>query len=262
MTKIKLILTITLLSLLFTIQSALADNAGKLYLTISTPELPAGEERIVEVWVEDVSLVYGIDVQLSFNPDTLAIIDMDDKQEGIQLNPSNFFSPKEGHFFFLKNEVDIENGIINYVVTLVNPAVPVQGNGLIVQIPVKAKIDGPITMHLEKGQFGTKEGLTLDPILDESIIQVKTASNPPVQSGTQLNLDGKTSTINNSPPQPEQLIETGSLNSADNNHVTQNSWFWISVLGLITFTVILAGGASILVGIGLWFSYKPKTRTP
>jgi hypothetical protein len=167
--------------------SAPAQAAGKpqLLLSAKRDHLKVGQETTVEVLVKNAPSIYGADIQVDFDPQVLEVIDVDNKQAGVQIEPGNFIEAKKS--FILTHQVGNETGTINYALTLLNPAPAVQGDGKLALITFRAKAEGQTTLSIKKGMFGTKTGETVAPELVNTQIFVdskKENSDPPAAGET------------------------------------------------------------------------------
>jgi hypothetical protein len=152
---------------------AAAHAAGQpqLQLTANKSQVKVGQQVIVEVRVKDAPTVYGADVRLSFDPALLEVVDADPGTEGIQVRPGRFLNASQG--FFLQHQVDNTAGTIDYALTLLNPAPPAQGNGVLVQVTFRARSSGRTTVSISEGLFGTQTGETIAPRLGSVGIEVR-----------------------------------------------------------------------------------------
>lgn len=89
----------------------------------------------VEVRVDDVTDLYGVDVKMAFDPDVLEVVDADLARPGIQVQGGSFISPD----FVVSREADNTAGKLEYTMTQVNPSLPVSGSGVLFTILFRAK---------------------------------------------------------------------------------------------------------------------------
>jgi hypothetical protein len=85
-----------------------------------------GGTTAVEVRVENVQDLYGLDVRLSFDPAVVEVADADPVADGIQAQPGDLLSVD----FVLRNEADNEEGTIWFALTQTNPSPEVSGSGV------------------------------------------------------------------------------------------------------------------------------------
>ena len=85
------------------------------------------DEAQLQVWVNDVVGLYGADIQLSFAPDVLEVVDSNSGASGIQVENGGFLKPD----FIVINSADNSQGTIRYAMTQLNPTVPASGSGVL-----------------------------------------------------------------------------------------------------------------------------------
>lgn len=86
----------------------------------------------VEVWVDNVTDLYGADIQLAFDPNGFEVF-------GEQITILSDFLQAD---LIVKQEVDNEAGTIWYAITQLNPAPPVDGSGVLFEFYFRAKAEG------------------------------------------------------------------------------------------------------------------------
>jgi len=95
-----------------------------------------GETFAVEVRIDDVVDLYGLDVHLAFDPARLEVV------EAAVTPGTDLLSPP---WLILFNQVDNQAGTIWYVVTLLNPHPPVSGSGVLFSFHFKTLAMGSAT---------------------------------------------------------------------------------------------------------------------
>ena len=99
------------------------DNAPLVQLNPDKTQAAAGDSVIVTVNVTGAVGVYGGSFKLSYDPQAFEVIQTDNKA----VTPGAFFASEPG--FALRNAVDATAGTIEYAITLMQPAKPVDGDG-------------------------------------------------------------------------------------------------------------------------------------
>jgi hypothetical protein len=155
-TLLLLSLTLAFLSIVITAQAA---GNSQVLLSTKRDTLKVGEETGVDILIEDAPVIYGADVQVRFDPNILEVVDVDEKQAGIQIEAGKFIDEKKS--FYLLHNVDNDKGSIDYALTLLNPAPPVKGDGQLARITFRAKAAGSTVVSVVKGKFGTQTGETI-----------------------------------------------------------------------------------------------------
>jgi hypothetical protein len=109
-----------------------AANTARVYVQ----PVDAAEDAItVEVIATGVVDLYGAEVRLRYDPQALAVQDAEPQQEGIQVEPGTLLDPQSG--FVVANKVDEQTGTVLYAITLINPAEPVNGDGVLARVTFK-----------------------------------------------------------------------------------------------------------------------------
>lgn len=168
-TKIVTILVLALF-LLPKATKAQTNTLPAFHLVNVPTNLTVDQEIIIGVMIENVPEIYGADIRLSFDADVMEVVDSDTNLDGIQLVTGDFLDPEQG--FELQHAVNNKTGSIDYAISLLNPAPPAQGKGLLIEITFRAKMDGQATISIEEGLLGTQTGETISPILDKTRINI------------------------------------------------------------------------------------------
>ncbi|MBN1305528.1 MAG: hypothetical protein JXA13_13905 [Anaerolineales bacterium] len=129
-----------------------------------------GEVVIVKIEIRNTPLISGSDVRLVYDPQMLEVIDADESQAGVQFVPGDFIDPEKS--FVVQSNVNTQAGVIDYALALVNPAPPVRGKGLLMQVTFRTRTAGRTTILISEGMFGAQSGETINPELDSVEIQI------------------------------------------------------------------------------------------
>ena len=142
-----------------------AQESG-VYLTVEGA--PTSNEHTVSVFVEGISPVYGADIRVAFDPNVLEVVDADEATpETIEVIHGDFLTADPD--FVLRNQANNQTGQIEYALVLVNPAPPVQGDGLLAKITFRARASAQTEVKLTQAQFGTREGEVIQPALADPV---------------------------------------------------------------------------------------------
>ena len=150
--------------------SGYAQESG-VYLTVEPASTPG--DHTVSVSVQGVSPVYGADIRLAFDPNVLQVIDADEETPDI-IEHGDFLTANPD--FVLRNQANNQTGQIEYALVLVNPAEPVQGDGLLAKVTFRARASAQTEVKLTQAQFGTRGGDVIEPALAEAVEFNVTAS--------------------------------------------------------------------------------------
>ena len=147
-----------ILSLLF-VYSSLTPlfAAGVIQLHVQQDELKIDRQFSVDIIVDKAPNVYGVQLEVKYDPEMFTPVDADSKKKGIQITPGDFFQKK--NLFTLKNKVNAEKGLINYIVSQTNPTEEVNGEGIIARLIFKSTgKQGLANISLKSSKFGTRSG--------------------------------------------------------------------------------------------------------
>ena len=112
----------------------------------------------VDVNVADVIGLYGADVQLSFDPTILEVVDFDGYAgNGINVEAGNFLQ----NLWTVKNTADNSVGTIWYAATQLNPEPPKSGSGTIMTIHFRAVGTGTSAITFTSSQFAGTGGVDI-----------------------------------------------------------------------------------------------------
>ncbi len=114
-----------------------------------------GDRIAVEVWLEDVSDIYGADVQLSFDPTRLAVLDANASQAGVQVMPrADLLHPD----FIVHQQADNTAGTIWYAATQLNPRLPVSGSGPLFSFSMEVLAPGATRVEVMDQMLSSRDG--------------------------------------------------------------------------------------------------------
>ena len=107
-----------------------------------------GATVVVEVQIREVLDLYAVDLQLAFDPAILEVLDADgEAANGTQVTAGSFLS--SAYMFTAVNRADNATGQIRYLVSLLAPAAPRSGSGLLASIAFRARDPGSSTLRLQ-----------------------------------------------------------------------------------------------------------------
>ncbi len=117
---------------------------------------PAAQDTI-SVVVENVHNLYALEIHLAFDPHVLEVMDADPVQEGVQIEPAEWWE----NGFVAVNRVDNSRGRIDFAATLLNPALPVSGDQTIAVITFHAREAGDSELSIEAAILSTREAVEI-----------------------------------------------------------------------------------------------------
>ncbi len=136
-----------------------------------------GQTATVEVRVENVQDLYGLDIRIGFDPAVVEVVDADAQQTGVQVRPGDLLSVD----FMIRNTVDNAQGTIWYALTQLNPSEPVSGSGTAFIILFQGKQRGAtsaLTITYQKMSTRAGEAIPAD-VVNGEIRVVEPAQAPP-----------------------------------------------------------------------------------
>ncbi len=158
-----------------------AQPTAKIYLKAA----PLQDEKllVVDLVVEDVVDLYGAEVQLHYDPGELRVQDANPRLDGVQIAPGTLLASNER--FVVNNNVDTQAGLINFAATLLNPAPPVTGSGVLATIAFDITGSGPILIEFTKVQL-VSSNLESLPVETENLAIGGGAPPPTIPLGNRL----------------------------------------------------------------------------
>lgn len=117
-----------------------------------------GETIDIEVWIEDVDGLYAGDVQLSFDPQVLAVVDANPATPAIEMFPRNdLLSPD----WVIRNVANNQAGTTWYAVSQLNPSQAVSGSGAFFSFQFKTKGVGKTEVGVHYRKLASRDGIEI-----------------------------------------------------------------------------------------------------
>src|SRR6185369_13950187 len=156
------------------------DNAPQVQLSPDKTQAAVGDTITVTVNVAGAVAVYGSSFKLSYDPQAFEVVQTDGKP----VTPGAFFANEPG--FALRNAVDTTTGTIEYAMTLMQPAKPVDGDGVVGTFTLHALKAAPVTLTDVNASFVAPEFQEVDGHLvaqkvNQVAAQVLEAGSAPIQ---------------------------------------------------------------------------------
>jgi hypothetical protein len=150
--------------------------AGPTVALVPTPlEIPVGQTVPLDVNITDVQGLYGFEMELSFDPAVVEVVDADPAREGTQLLPGDFLSLD----LLVRNQADNVAGTAEYVLTQINPSQAKSGSGKLLTLYLKGKAAGQNSViEIVKAQFASRDGERIEAILTNGQARVTAAATP------------------------------------------------------------------------------------
>jgi len=172
-----------LLACLLAPPSAQANGPARLYLQ----NVPLQDEKLLvaNLLLADAADLYGADIQLSFDPAQLRVRDDNPRLDEVQISPGPLLAFDDR--FVATNQVDVEAGQINFVFTLLRPAPPINGEGVLATIVFEILADGPYTVEVSHAQLVSFDSQPLPVTVEDLHLSVASElASKPVAAASEL----------------------------------------------------------------------------
>lgn len=117
--------------------------------------VPVGVVTSLDLYVQDVGDLYGADLQLSFDPGVVRVVDADQSATGVQIQPlSDFLKPD----FVVRKVADNISGTIWYAAVQVSPTLPVTGSGSLARVTLLPQATGTYSMPFTHQELVRRNG--------------------------------------------------------------------------------------------------------
>lgn len=134
---------------------------------------------VVTVQLENVTDLYGAEIQLRYDPSQLRPHDEDSRLEGVQIAPGPLLAAWDDRLVYL-NQADAQTGLIDFVFSMLNPAPPINEDGVLATVAFEVIGTGPLKIEVTEAKFVSSQltaipvvttDLTLDGPQAETIVQ-------------------------------------------------------------------------------------------
>jgi len=213
---------------------ASAQEGARVYLQ---PVDSTDGRLTVDIIAENVTNMYGAEVQLTYDPAVVSVQDSNPNQEGIQIEAGNLLPADKG--FVVANRVNEAEGTIIFALTLLNPAPPANGTGPLARVTFNVLTPGPSTINIEKAKL-----VSIDLQTIPSQITPLAIGNGGEQNAVQSNAEQQ------SVPQQQPADTTPPAVANPTADTTNGSNFpwWIIAAGIMIVGVLGLGALVIMSG--------------
>ncbi len=152
-------------------QDVQGDRGGdetRLQLIATTRRLGMNDTSVVEIHLDNVDNLYGLQFSLQFDPTMLQVQDADAAQEGVQIAPGTLPAPD----FAVRNVVDNERGTIDFAVVQLNPREPAKGSGVVATIRFEGVAKGISPLNFFNAKLADPDGQELPVQLVDAELEV------------------------------------------------------------------------------------------
>ncbi len=126
-------------------------NQANTTVTVSPAQvnLECGKTATVDILINNVQNLFGVDIKVSFDPNVLEVVDANATALGVQIQPGNFLDVSGGQGLIQVNGVDVNTGTISYAAIRLNPAPAQSGSGIIATVTFRGKAAGTSPVELK-----------------------------------------------------------------------------------------------------------------
>lgn len=232
--KIKTLLSILIMmASLFMMNAVITgaqEDVPRLWISPETMQVQTGQEFTVTVNVADAIGVYGGSFKLVYDPQALELVFLDDRA----VTAGEFFDGQPS--FTLKNSANVQEGMIEYALTLTQPAQPITGGGTLGTIAFRALSEAAVNIMPLEARLIVPEFTQVDNrLIAQSINEVD------------ARLQGASVTVGAIVP-----VETMSANEQTANLFTSALDEPMIVLTRADVLVLAASGIFFIVGLALF----------
>jgi hypothetical protein len=134
--------------------------------------VPLNQLAVIDIYVQDVTNLYGADVMVSYDPTIGAVVDQDGFQPGAQIQPLYSwtipgFIVRNGAYVPADNPPNCGVHCIWFAFTQFNPTPPANGSGPIARITFQGLQVGTFPMNWLYNHLGAPGGLPITPVTNQ-----------------------------------------------------------------------------------------------
>jgi hypothetical protein len=155
-TLLSLLIMLGSLFVMSAVMTGAQDIPPRLWLTPEAVEAQPGQEFTVTINIAEAVGVYGASFKLAYDPQVLDVVITDNKV----IAPGDLFEGQPS--FTLKNSANVQEGIIEYSLTLTRPAEPVTGAGVLGTLTFRALTQASVSLTPLEGRLLSPEFTEVD----------------------------------------------------------------------------------------------------
>ncbi len=128
---------LVLLFLTFLIPQPVFGQQAAVLVRVSpeTLQIPQNQITAIAVEVVDIQELFGMEIEMTFDPAVLEVQDADPELAGVQISLGDFLDPG----FVIVNQVDNETGVLRLAMTQLYPSTPKSGTGNLIVVSFRGK---------------------------------------------------------------------------------------------------------------------------
>ena len=135
------------------------EGLARAEIRIASTSLAADETLEVEIVLVDIEDLYGVQFQITYDPDLVRVADGDAGLPGIQLTPAQAFQGSE--VFVAVNRADSEAGTIEFIATLLGDTKPMAGDVAVASFSLQAVGSGEAVLDFAEIKLAASDASAL-----------------------------------------------------------------------------------------------------
>jgi len=148
------IILIFILAISIPVAGKPVGDTAHLHIIPPAGSFQVGQEENIEIWVSDVTDLYGVDIRLQFDPALFEVVDANPGLSGVQITPRNDLLSTD---LVARKEADNVAGTVWYAVTQLNPSPPVSGSGALFALRLRALTPGSGQLAFTNQQLSNRD---------------------------------------------------------------------------------------------------------
>lgn len=166
------------------------ETSATLAFAPSPAALPAGQQATYVLGIAGAQRLFGADLEVSFDPAVVSIVDADPAKDGIQVTILPFLDPG----FVVFNVADNSVGRIRVTYTQVAPKLAANGNGGLISIDLKATAGGDPKLRVSAALLAREDGSPQPVTLPSTGTTPVVPSSSPAPNPTEIPTPTRTAT--------------------------------------------------------------------
>lgn len=155
-----------------------AQGATSVTVSPASSELACDATQVVDIRINNVENLFGVDVRISFDANVLEVVDADPNATAVNITPGDLPMVANNQGMIQTNRADNDGGIVSYAAIRVNPAPAQSGSGVIVQIKFKGKASGTSDIKLDSVMLANQSAGPIAANLSDGSISVTCDGQP------------------------------------------------------------------------------------
>jgi hypothetical protein len=152
-------------------QAQLDQSAATLQVVPQVTQLVVGESSTLDLAIDEIADLYGVEIHLRFDPEALEVVDADPSTAGIQVQSGTFPAPD----FVVQNQADNDAGTIDYTVVQLPPNEPGRGSGVAALITLRAKQPAVSRIEIEGFLLADTAGRSIGAVHRDGQVKIRRA---------------------------------------------------------------------------------------